>query len=141
MKITERRLRQIIRSVIKESQMNEMMDMNFPMDSLAGAAAHGGKDNPLYQMVKPREFYGDDPKNHPPLMAAAEAVGLSGHLLGTLMLYAGNYVSGGAVLAGTALYMLIRNYLDSGNIMGEPEHRRILRALGKLEKDPKIKTK
>ena len=40
MKITERRLRQLIRSVIKESYMNEMFDMNFPFDSMAGAKGH-----------------------------------------------------------------------------------------------------
>ena len=139
MKITEKRLRQIIRSVIKESQMNEIVDMNFPMDSLAGSAAHGGIDNPLYQTVYPKEFYGDDPENHSALMPAAEAVGLSGRILGVLMLSAGHYTTGGAVLAGSALYMLIKNYLETGSIMPESEHKKVLDALEKLEKDPKIK--
>ena len=39
MKITERKLRSIIRSVIKESQMNEMISDLHHWDSLVGAAA------------------------------------------------------------------------------------------------------
>lgn len=41
MKITERRLRSIIRQIIKESAINEMFDMHNPYDSMVGAAAHG----------------------------------------------------------------------------------------------------
>jgi len=42
MRITERRLRQLIRNVIKESQINEMHDDNNAYASLVGAQAHAG---------------------------------------------------------------------------------------------------
>ena len=42
MKITERRLRSIIRSVIKEQRLNEMMDPHgLGMDDMRGAESHG----------------------------------------------------------------------------------------------------
>mgnify|MGYP001365848891 FL=1 len=50
MKITERRLRQLIRSVIKESKINEMMGDMHHFDALAGASGHE-KSNILRQKV------------------------------------------------------------------------------------------
>lgn len=51
MKITERRLRSIIRSVIKESRINEMISDMHHFDSLYGASGHE-KSNILRQEVK-----------------------------------------------------------------------------------------
>ena len=50
MKITERRLRQLIRSVIKESRINEMIGDMHHFDSLSGASGHE-KSNILRQEV------------------------------------------------------------------------------------------
>ena len=65
MRITERRLRQLIRSVIKEVKINEMMGDMHHFDALAGSAAHGGSKNPLMTMVYPEDIYGSDTSEYP----------------------------------------------------------------------------
>lgn len=129
MRITERRLRNIIRQVIKESRLNEM-ESPFGMDSYSGAAAHGSH-SALMELVYPEEFYGRDPSEYPVLMGAAEAIGLSSNLVGMLIMAMAStpagFLSGGAIAAGGGLYMLIDNYLTHGSLGGEPQHKKELR--------------
>ena len=128
MKITERRLRSIIRSVIKESQLNEMMGDMHHFDALSGAAAHGSDKNPLYQMIYPEDVFGSDSMVHPALTSSAELVGMSGTLVGMLIVYHNVYNNGSlesfakgvSIAAGSALYVLIKNYLETGNLLGNP---------------------
>ena len=146
MRITERRLRQLIRSVIKEAKINEMMGDMHHFDALSGAAAHGGSKNPLYTMVYPEDVYGSDPSKHPAFTDAANAVGMSGNLVGMLAMYYGlihgsmdSFITGAGIAAGSALYMLIKNYLDSGNLLGqqqvedERDRRELMAAKAQLE--------
>lgn len=137
MRITENRLRKIIRQVIKENYINEIEGMG--MDSYAGAAAHS-THNALMQTVYPEEFYGSDPSEFPEFVAAGEAVGLTSNLIGMLMMAtAGSVASfgvGAAISAGGALYMMIDNYLKHGSIAGEPQFKKeIRRAQQRIERE------
>ena len=59
MRITENKLRRIIRSVIKESAINEMFDMNAPYATIAGASAHQGAGHDGGKAIR---FMHDKPK-------------------------------------------------------------------------------
>ena len=137
MRITERRLRNIIRQVIKESRLNEM-ESPFGMDSYMGAAGAASK-NALMELVYPEEFYGSDPAEYPPLMAAAEAVGLSTTLLGMLVMHASNtpegFLTGTAIAAGAGLWMMIDNYLTHGHITGPQYAKQLKSAQQKIERE------
>ena len=115
MKITERRLRQLIRQVIKESRINEM-ESPFGMDSYMGAAGHAQSTSEMLS-----ETFIDFKQ----LMDPAEALhmGVTGSGLLT-MLASGNenildtqFLVGLGICVGAALWIVIRNYLESGNIM------------------------
>jgi hypothetical protein len=64
MKITERRLRSIIRQVIKESKLNEMMGDMHHFDTFAGASGHSesapllaSKFNNISQIMDTTDFF------------------------------------------------------------------------------------
>tara|TARA_B100000212_G_scaffold181225_1_gene136430 strand:- start:2961 stop:3416 length:456 start_codon:yes stop_codon:yes gene_type:complete len=115
MKITERKLRSMIRRVIRESQINEM-ESPFGMDSYTGAAGHGKSvSNMLRQSFRRFEQ----------LMDPIEAMQMGTFATGLITsLQAGNsnildtqFLAGLGICVGAALWIVIRNYLESGNIM------------------------
>ena len=115
MKITERRLRLIIRNVIKESSMNEM-ESPFGMDSYMGASGHG-KSGAAMLSQSFRSFE--------QLMDPIEAMQMGTMMTGLITaIEQGNdhildtqFLVGLGICVGAALWIIIRNYLESGNVM------------------------
>lgn len=102
MKITERRLRSIIRSVIKEQRLNEMMDPHgLGMDDMRGAAGHASILNEIFVSEEQIED-------------ALEYLRLGSHAAGLmLMLNAqsmGSFLLGASISVGACVYILIDEY-------------------------------
>ena len=135
MKITERRLRSIIRSVIKESTINEM-ESPFGMDSYIGAADHGKSvSNMLNQSFRSFEQFMDPIEA---LQMGTFATGLLTSLhAGHSNILSPQFLSGLGITVGAALWLVIRNYLESGNIMyaNKNEAVRLKKLQKKIERE------
>lgn len=136
MKITERKLRSIIRNVIKEASINEMMDIHFPHDSMTGAAAHGKSvSSMLNQSFRSFEQFMDPIEA---MQMGTLATGLLTSLhAGHPNILSPQFLAGLGITVGAALWIVIRNYLKSGNVMyaHKNEARRLEELQRKIERE------
>lgn len=126
MKITERRLRQLIRSVIKENMINEMFDMHNPFDSIAGASGHADASRELV-----RQF-----NNFNQVITVSELLQSSAVMGGLIQfMEAESFLSmfaGLGISVGTLLWVGIREYCRNSGCSGE-EKRKLMNVQKKIE--------